>query len=433
MADTQIATLIAAINNNKVRIRNRLHDWEIDGMSPEELANLESIADAVENITYLFPQTVEITEGSSYTIPAGYHNGRGQVVVKILDADGDGEHDSYKLASLENITPTTTSQTFSIPEGYYGFKAFKVKAIPSNYKDTTGVTQTATSDKVLAGEMVIGRNDQGEIILIAGSMQNHSSENNLEITPLDYASQTVYGDNIYDITLVEGYYNENAVRVFATTCAPEFNPAGQTIEATDKFFDKVVIPKVPDTGITKDKVVYGQKYYNNGAEQVGEMAEIEGKTTLISQTDHSKDSENRRLTPIPEGYHDGTGKIGIKVETKEIDPKDYQFATTDTHLGSSDPTAYIETVVLKPIKSEDFLFGWTTVTGDEIPTKEDILEGHKAYVNGNQITGTMPDNSENDISINGMIQTSVPIDKGYYDGTSTVNLTSSIEDELRKI
>lgn len=95
------------------------------------------------------------TKTTSYTIPAGYHNGEGTVAVAV---------------QTKSATPTKQKQTIS-PDTGKVLSSVSVEAIPANYNDTSTVTVTA--DKMLAGSIAIGIDGS----TITGTMANNGAMN----------------------------------------------------------------------------------------------------------------------------------------------------------------------------------------------------------------------------------------------------------------
>lgn len=123
---------------------------------------------------------------------------------------------------------------------------------------------------------------------------------------------------------------------------------------------------------------------------------------------------------IPKGYHSGTGKVTITLETKTVTPtKSSQKITPATGKVLSE-------VTVEPIPAE-----YITTTDANAKAAE-ILVDKTAYVDGTKVTGTMPNNGATGGSIDGLTTTSVTIPAGYTTG-GTVSLTSDIEEALAAI
>lgn len=71
-------------------------------------------------------------------------------------------------------------------------------------------------------------------------------------------------------------------------------------------------------------------------------------------------------------------------------------------------------------------------TSDADATAVNILDGKTAFVNGEKITGSMPNNGGVSATMDGLTATSVVIPAGYTSG-GTVSLTSDIEEALAAI
>ncbi len=94
MPQTDIAIKIANIQTNRNTIRTKLVDLGLTTST----ANLETCATAVEGIENRGAVNATVTEGNSYTIPKGYHNGSGTV-------SGVAGGGNYTLQT-KSVTPT---------------------------------------------------------------------------------------------------------------------------------------------------------------------------------------------------------------------------------------------------------------------------------------------------------------------------------------
>ena len=292
-----IATELSRIQTNRNTIRAKLVEL---GMATS-MDKLDALASAIEGIVNRGAVSVEILEGTTYTIPAGYHNGSG--VVKAI-TDTEGETEKYKTQS-KTVTPTKKQQSVTPDVGYYALSSVTVGAIPDAYQDVSSVD--ATAGDVLTGKIFVASDGT----VVTGTMANNG-----------VVSKTLDG-------------------------------------------------------------------------------------TTISYT-------------IPKGYHSGTGKVQIVLETKTVTPtKSVQDIT---------PTAgkVLSKVTVAAIP-DNYID-----TSDADAVAANILADKTAYVKGAKVEGTMPNNGTTGGSIDGLTTTSYTIPSGYTSG-GTVNLTSDIEEALAAI
>ena len=292
-----ISTELSRIQANRNTIRAKLVEL---GMATS-VDKLDALASAIEGIVNRGAVSVEILEGTTYTIPAGYHNGSG--VVKAI-TDTEGETEKYKTQS-KTVTPTKKQQSVTPDVGYYALSSVTVGAIPDAYQDVSSVD--ATAGDVLTGKIFVASDGT----VVTGTMANNGA-----------VSKTLDG-------------------------------------------------------------------------------------TTISYT-------------IPKGYHSGTGKVQIVLETKTVTPtKSVQDIT---------PTAgkVLSKVTVAAIP-DNYID-----TSDADAVAANILADKTAYVKGAKVEGTMPNNGTTGGSIDGLTTTSYTIPSGYTSG-GTVNLTSDIEEALAAI
>lgn len=240
-------------------------------------------------------------EGTTYTIPAGYHNGSG--VVKAI-TDTEGETEKYKTQA-KTVTPTKKQQSVTPDVGYYALSSVTVGAIPDAYQDVSSVD--ATAGDVLTGKIFVASDGT----VVTGTMANNGA-----------ASKTLDG-------------------------------------------------------------------------------------TTISYT-------------IPKGYHSGTGKVQIVLETKTVTPTKSAQDITPT----AGKVLSKVTVAAIPDNYID--------TSDADAVAANVLADKTAYVKGAKVEGTMPNNGTTGGSIDGLTTTSYTIPSGYTSG-GAVNLTSDIEEALAAI
>ena len=197
-----------------------------------------------------------------------------------------------------------------------------------------------------------------------------------------------------NITPDSGYYGLSDVTVGAIPEAYQ-DVSSVTAAAGDVLTGKVIV--LADGTVTTGTMA------NNGA--VSKTLDV----TTITYT-------------IPKGYHSGTGKVKLVLETKTVTPtKSAQDIT---------PTAG---KVLSKVTVEAIPDKYQDVSG-VTATAAHVLDGD-IFVDktGAQVEGTMPNKGAVSGSIDGLTTTSYTVPAGYHNGSGTVSLTNDIEDALAAI
>ena len=204
-----------------------------------------------------------------------------------------------------------------------------------------------------------------------------------------------------------------------TTSAQEITPT------TGKVLGKVTVAAIPaayqdttNVDATAADVLAGKTIVTGSGEVEGTMVNRGAVSKTLDAT------TNNQTYTVPAGYHNGSGSVGIVLETKS--------ATPSTSSQNITPTSgkVLSKVTVNAIPAN---FGDTT--GDTA-VAANLLAGVKAHtiVNGTatQITGSMANNGAISGSIDGLTTTSYAVPAGYTSG-GTVSLDSSIEDALSAI
>ena len=185
------------------------------------------------------------------------------------------------------------------------------------------------------------------------------------------------------VTADSGYYGLSGVTVGAIPA--NFNDTSPvTAGAADVLANKVIV--------NADGETVAGTMPNNGA--VAKTLD----TTTTSYT-------------VAKGYHSGTGKVSIALETKTATPTKAAQDITPT----SGKVLSKVTVAAIPDNYID--------TTDADAVAGDILDGKFAYVDGEKIEGTMPDNGAVSKTLSGSA-TSYTVPAGYHDGTGKVSIVT---------
>ncbi|OUO08037.1 hypothetical protein [Flavonifractor sp. An4] len=386
-----IQTEITRIENARNTMRNKAVELGI----AEGTAKMDVLAAAFDGIVNQGAVSATVTEGDTYTIPKGYHNGSGTV-------SGTAGGGNYKLQSKQ-VTPTKQQQNVTPDGGFYGLSDVTVAAIPAQYQDVSSVTAIAAD--VLANKNFVTKDGQ----LTAGTMPN-----------IGAVSETLNTTTKF-YTVPKGYHSGTGTVSIVTeekTATPTKAPQDIT-PTTGKVLSKVTVEAIPaefvdtsDATAAAGEILDGKTAYIGGLKVEGTMA----NNGAVAKT---LDSTTTSFT-IPAGYHDGKGTVGIDVETKTATPTESQQTVAPT-AGKVLTAVTVEAI---PARYKDT----TPVTA----AAADVLDGKFIVTGTGAVEGTMPNNGAVNKTIDGLTETSAAIPAGYTTG-GTVSLDSSIEDALASI
>lgn len=241
-------------------------------------------------------------------------------------------------------------------------------------------------------------------------------------------SATVQEGDTY--TIPAGYHNGSGTvsgvagggnyKLQSKTIAP--TKAQQAITPDSGYYglSDVTVSAIPDAYQDVSSVTAGAADTLNGKV----LVTSDGKVTTGTMPNNGAVSKALDAgTPsytIPKGYHSGAGKVSVAVETKSVTPTK---AAQDI-VPSAGKLLSKVTVAAIPDEFVD--------TSDADAAATNILDGKTAFVNGEKITGSMPNNGGVSATMDGLTATSVVIPAGYTSG-GTVSLTSDIEEALAAI
>ena len=287
-----VATELSRIQANRNTIRAKLVEL---GMATS-VDKLDALASAIDGIVNRGAVSVEILEGTTYTIPAGYHNGSG--VVKAL-TDTEGETEKYKTQA-KTVTPTKKQQSITPDVGYYALSSVTVGAIPDVYQDVSSVDATAVD--VLTGKIFVASDGT----VVTGTMANNGA-----------VSKTLDGTTI-SYTIPKGYHSgTGTVKIVLETKTVTPTKSAQDITPTaGKVLSKVTVAAIPDKYVdttdgtaTAGDILTGKSAYVGGAKVAGTMANNGNVSGSI-------DGLTTTSVTIPAGYTSGgTVALTSDIET----------------------------------------------------------------------------------------------------------------------
>lgn len=328
-------------------------------------------------------QTLTATT-TSYTVPAGYHNGSGTVSI---------------VTETKTATPSTSSQTVTPTTGKL-LTQVTVNAIPSEFGDTTG--DDAVAANILAGKKAHS-NDDGDAVAITGTMPNNGAVSKT----LDATT------NNQSYTVPAGYHNgSGTVNIVLENKTATPTTSSQNITPTSgKVLSKVTVNAIPakykdttNVDATAADVLDGKTIVTGSGEVEGTMPNngAVSQTLTVSTTSYT----------VPEGYHNGLGTVSIVTETKSATPT----KSSQTISPSTGKVLSSVTVAAIPAAYQD-------VTNVDA-TAGDVLAGKIIVAaDGTEITGTMPNvgavSKTLDATLNNQSYT---VPAGYHDGTGAVNI-----------
>ena len=149
----------------------------VTATAADVLANKVIVASTGEMVAGTMTNNGAVTKAldintTSYTVPAGYHNGSGKVTI---------------TTETKSATPTKSSQTISATNGKV-LASVTVAPIPAAYQDVTSVD--AVAGDVLDGKTIVGADGK----VIAGTMVNNGD-----------VTTTIDGLTKLSVTIPAGY------------------------------------------------------------------------------------------------------------------------------------------------------------------------------------------------------------------------------------
>lgn len=337
------------------------------------------------------------TSTTSYTVPAGYHNGSGTVSI---------------VTETKTATPSTSSQTVTPTTGKV-LSSVTVNAIPSKYKDTTNVD--AAAGDVLSGKVFV--NSTGEV---TGTMPNNGSPT-WDLSSVTPTTDNVNNTTTYTKNITAGYYSggivsavvDSSASVTPTKSSQTVTPqtgsigvASVTVGAIPAAYQNVTNVDATAGDVLSGKVIVA----SDGTEVTGSMP----NNGAVSQVLDVRSGHTSYT--VPAGYHNGSGTVSLVTETKT--------ATPTTSSQNITPTAgkVLSKVTVDAIPAQ---YGDTT---DDDAIAANLLAGKKAHSISSgsavQITGTMTNRGAVSKTLDATTDNqSYTVPSGYHNGSGTVSIT----------
>lgn len=279
-----VATYIASIETSRNTIRNKLVELGLAASSDK----LDKLAQVIEGLVNQGAVSVEVQEGDTYTIPAGFHNGNGTV-------SGVAGGGNYKLQA-KTATPTKKQQNIAPDSGFYGLSGVTVAAIPEAYQDVSSVT--AGAGDVLTGKVFV----TAAGVVTPGEMINNGAvDKTLDVTTVTY-------------TIPKGYHSGSGkVQLVLETKTVTPTKSSQDVTPTSgKVLGKVTVAPIPDkyqdvSGVTATaaNVLDGSYFVDNTG------AVVEGTMPNKGAVNATIDGLTTTSYTIPAGNHSGSGKVSL--------------------------------------------------------------------------------------------------------------------------
>ena len=377
---SNIAALIGGIMASKNRIKTKLLDLGLAAAND----SLYDLSYEIEDIANNGAVSATVQEGTSYTIPAGYHNGGG-VVTGIA---GGG---NYQLQAKGPITPTKLQQQITSDEGYYGLSGVTIDPIPDAYQDVSSVT--AQASQVLATKIFV--NSAGNVV--TGTMTNNGAVNQT----ISVASPSY--------TIPSGYHNGSG-KVSIVTETKTITPSTSTQDITPtsgKVLSKVTVNAMaPGTFSASDEFSINPTVAVNNS-------------GVVSVTY----SSNINTTPVQiAGYFDATASYKPTISVNSSLQLSTQAGTTITPTKSEQTAVAAGKYTTGVVKVAAIPSAYQDVT-QVTATAADVVASKKFVdATGSVITGTMVDRDTISTQTLSTSTTSYTIPAGKHSGSGKVQI-----------
>ena len=296
----------------------------------------------------------------------------------------------YGNTTLLDLTSDTVSAD-KLQAGYTAHDANGNPVIGTSTYDADTSDATATASEILSGETAYVAGSK-----VTGIMIDNGAVNGTIST---VAETYTVPEGYHDGTGSVGLDTAEQAKIIADNIK-----SGVTVLGVTGTYHGSSSADTSDATAVASEVLYGKTAYISTGKVTGTMTDngaVNGTISTVAGT-----------YAVPEGYHDGTGYVGID-------------------------SAEQAKLIAGNIKSGVTLLGVTgsyegsggTDTSDATAVASEVLSGKTAYISTGKVTGTMTDNG----AVSGIISTAFGayiVPEGYHDGTGSVSIDSAEQAKL---
>ena len=374
-----------------------------------------------------------LTSGEVYTIPAGYHNGSGKVTAPSIESITSGTAsagdiiinktawvDGQKLTGTLELTGDVSAENVLIGKTFYNTNPkTKLTGTMPNITDINTELQANETYTITVGY------HNTEVIISAADLSDQTSGTATASDMLEGTTAWVDGQEITGTIPIIDSFRPTILAGESYSIPSGYHDGNSVVYAES------LNSQTQATAIDSD-IYSGKTAWINGAKVIGTMP-INNPESITLDCGESYD--------ISLGYHDGTGVItanSLDVQTpgnaiaSDILENRSAWVNGEKITGTISISNDTGTTLLAGQSvqySSAFYSNELTITATDLATQTpgdatatEILDEKIAWINGIQVTGTMPNiGSESDALNCGSTHT---ISRGYHDGTGVITAAS---------
>ena len=379
-------------------------------------------------------------EGAASDLLSGKQliNGRGNVVTGIIKTKTDtdltasgavvnvpaGYYATQVSKSVDTVTRAETTMTVSADDSNN-----KLTITASNNQNTgyvTGANKTATKIITLTAS---GAN-------VTASDGTNSISATVQSGSIDNPTFTIEANDPLDTKLHiqakinEGYINNGYAEgefIFTEGVGGVYYPtiADQIISEGAYVFDKVTIKG--DVNLVSENIRAGTELFNitGSFTQITPTLEYAEGSTVEVTCDQGQSGKN--IIIIEETLGDATFSTPLQATSEGLTFYITEIKANNDRYQTS--TLYLTEPLAQSLSMGDPIYISNVKMQEDLAVQSsDIVQGKIGYINGVKVIGTMPNNGDVSITMDGIETKNITIPAGYTDG-GTVSLDDTIDNE----